>query len=169
VKITTTRFGEITVDERRILKMRGGILGFEHLREFILLIYEDGSPLWWLQSVEDPVLAFVVINPRIALPNYNPQLPASDLELLEISNYEDIALLSIVTVRSQPFRVTTNLRAPILINALTRTANQVVLDDGDYPIQYDLVAPGENQALSSDWEPAGTGRLVKLASSLALP
>lgn len=138
MKIETTRFGEIDIKESELIVMKGPILGFEHLSRFVLLIRDKATPLCWLQSVEDPSIAFVVINPRIIRPDYNPAILAEDLEIVGIKNSEDIALLVIVTVRSQPFRVTANIRAPLLINAETRTARQVVLDDPEYPIQYDV-------------------------------
>lgn len=139
MKIETTRFGEIDIKESELIVMKGPILGFENLSRFILLIHDKATPLCWLQSVEDPSIAFVVINPRIIRPDYNPTILEEDLKFMDIKNSEDIALLAIVTVRSQPFRVTANIRAPILINAETRMARQVVLDDPEYPIQYDVI------------------------------
>lgn len=139
MKIETTRFGEIDIKESELIVMKGPILGFEHLSRFILLIYDKATPLCWLQSAEDPSIAFVVINPRIIRPDYNPTILEEDLKFMDIKHSEDIALLTIVTVRSQPFRVTANIRAPILVNAETRMARQIVLDDPDYPIQYDVI------------------------------
>jgi len=119
--------------------MRGYILGFEQHKRFVLLTVENNTPLFWLQSVEDPKIAFVVINPRIVTPDYSPTIPEADLKSLDIQETEEITLLSIVTVRSDPFRATANLRAPILINTAKRWAKQVVLDDPDYRIQYDIL------------------------------
>jgi flagellar assembly factor FliW len=139
VEIDTTRFGKIRIKESEVIGMKGRILGFEQHKQFVLLTDEDNTPLCWMQSVEDPVLAFVVVNPRIIKPGYNPIVSEGELEFLDIKNSDDIALLAIVTVRSHPFRVTANLRAPILINAANRMANQVVLDDPDYPIQFEII------------------------------
>lgn len=140
MKIDTTRFGEIDINECELIIMRGPILGFEHLSRFVLLIHDKNTPLWWLQSVEDPSVAFVVVDPNIVKPDYSPAILAEDLESLDINKAGiSTALLAIVTVRSQPLRVTANIRAPILINADTRTACQVILEDPDYPIQYDLL------------------------------
>jgi len=155
VKIETTRFGEIDIKESELIVMKGPILGFENLSRFILLIRDKATPLCWLQSVEDPSIAFVVINPRIIRPDYNPTILEEDLKFMDIKNSEDIALLAIVTVRSQPFRVTANIRAPILINAETRMARQVVLDDPEYPIQYDVI---DNKAdMNKDLSETGGG------------
>jgi flagellar assembly factor FliW len=144
MKINTTRFGEIEIAESELIVMKGSILGFEHLNRFVLLIHDEKTPLWWLQSVEDASVAFVVVNPRFINPDFNPAISESDLEFLELTDSSEIAMLAIVTVRSQPFRVTANLRAPVLVNVKTRTGSQVVLDDPDYPIQYDILDNKDN-------------------------
>ncbi len=139
MEIDTTRFGKIRIKESELIGMRGSILGFEQHKRFVLLTAEDNTPLLWLQSVDDPAIAFVVINPRIVKPDYAPAISEGELGLLDIQRREEIALLSIVTVRSNPFRATANLRAPILINTSKRSAKQVILDDPDYPIQHDIL------------------------------
>jgi len=140
VKINTSRFGEIEVAQSECIVMKGAIFGFESRSRYVLLIQDNSTPLWWLQSVDDPGLAFVVADPCVLKPDYNPVIDAGDMAFLDIRTTEDIALLAIVTVRPHPFRVTANLRAPILINVVQRTANQVILNDPDYPIQYDVIS-----------------------------
>ena len=139
MKINTSRFGVIDVADSEWIVMKGSILGFEHLKRFMLLIHEENTPLCWLQSVDDPAVAFVVVNPRTIKADYNPDVYERDLKFLDIKDDNDIALLSIITVRSNPFRMTANLKAPILVNAANRMAIQVILDDPDYPIQYDIL------------------------------
>jgi len=139
VEIDTTRFGKIRIKESELIGMRGRILGFEQLKRFVLLTNDENPPFLWLQSADDRAIAFVVINPRIVKPDYVPAFSAEDLGSLDIQRTEEIALLSIVTVRSAPVRATVNLRAPILINASKRWAKQVILDDPDYPIQHDIL------------------------------
>ena len=167
MKINTTRLGEIEIAESEMIVMKGSILGFEHLDRFVLLIHEEKTPLWWLQSVDDPSVAFVVVNPRFINPDFNPAIFAGDLEFLDITNSDDLALLAIVTVRSHPFRVTANLRAPILINAAMRKAGQVVLDDPDYPIQYDILDNRDNFNTDLSEEGGKTGGLGRI--SLPVP
>lgn len=142
MEIQTKRFGRITVRESDFIVMKGSILGYEQLKRFVLLHPEEETPLWWLQSVDEPALAFIVVNPRVVNPGFAPTVTEEDLQLLGIRNPESIALLSIVTIRSDPCQiasqVTANLRAPILINAENRWAAQVILDDPAYPVQYDI-------------------------------
>jgi flagellar assembly factor FliW len=139
MKIESKRFGEIDINESEMIVMKGSILGFGHLKRFVMVIHDEKTPLWWMQSLDDPAIAFLVINPFIVMSDYHPSLLKEDTEFLDIKNNKDVVLLSIVTVRSQPFRVTANVRAPILINAATRMASQIVLDNPEYSIQYDVL------------------------------
>jgi len=136
VKISTTRFGDISIDEARIIKMREGMLGFEHLRRYVLLIQDEKIPFWWFQSIEDGSVAFVVINAFVVKPDYEPVISDDEVKLLEIASSENAVLFFVVTIRSDPFKVTANLKAPIVINAKKMLAKQVVLVEPDYPVQY---------------------------------
>lgn len=140
MKINTSRFGEIEATESAMLLMKGAILGFERHSRYVLLTHDPDTPLWWLQSVDDPDLAFVVVDPWVVKPDYDPAIDEEDLAFLHIQDRKDMILLAIVTVRSNPFRLTANLRAPILVHATGRTANQVILNDPAHPIQYDVIA-----------------------------
>lgn len=148
MNIITTRFGEILVDETKVIDMRGGILGFEHLKKFVLHIQDEKNPFWWFQSLEDGTIAFVVINPFIVKVDYEPVLDDNDARLLEIENAEDVVMLAIVTIRPTPFFVSVNLRAPIVINAKKRIAKQVVLEDTAHPVQYCLKSADSDKDVS---------------------
>jgi flagellar assembly factor FliW len=141
VKVSTTRFGDISIDETRIIEMKEGMLGFEHLKRYVLLTQDKETPFMWFQSVDDGSLAFVVIHSFVVKDDYEPVISDSDVRLLDIPSSpapEDIVVLSTVTIRSDPFRVTANLRAPIVINAGKMLAKQVVLVEDEYPVQYPL-------------------------------
>ena len=138
MNLETTRFGTIDFDEDMIIEMRGPILGFDHLKRYILLKQDEKTPFSWFQSVEVGSLAFVVMNPQIIKADYEPEIDDSDVELLEIEKADDVILLSIVTIRSAPMLISANLRAPIVINSKKRLAKQIVLEDPDLPVQYEI-------------------------------
>jgi flagellar assembly factor FliW len=138
VEFSTTRFGNIIVDESRIITMRGGILGFERLKRFVLLTQHDNIPFSWFQSVDDGSVAFVVTNAFMVKGDYSPVLSDSEVELLEIASVEDVVPMVIVTIRSEPFEITANLRAPVVINIARRLARQIVLQDSDYPVRFSI-------------------------------
>ena len=139
MRLSTTRFGDIDIDESRTILLKAGILGFEHLKRYVFLVQDEEILFWWFQSVDDGSVAFVVINPFIIKPDYKPIIQDNDVELLELESHEDVILMSIVTIRSDPFKVTANLKAPIVINLKKKLAKQVILDKSDYPIQYSIV------------------------------
>ena len=164
MKMVTTRFGEIDIDETRTIEMiGGGILGFERLKRFALMLQDEKTPFLWLQSLEDGSVAFVVMNSFVADPDYAPVIDSASQALLEIEKPEDALLLSIVTIRNSPFRVTVNLKAPLVINLKTRRARQIVIDAPDYPIRHDLAlktaARGEVPAAGSE-----PGKLREIAA-----
>ena len=139
MRLSTTRFGDIDIDESRVILMKGGILGFEHLKRYVFLAQDEEILFYWFQSLDDGSLAFVVINPFIINPEYKPVIQDSDVELLEVELPEDVILMSIVTIHPDPFKVTANLKAPIVINVKKRVGEQVILDEGNYSIQYPIM------------------------------
>lgn len=139
MKIPTVQFGEIDVDPSRIIDMPGGIPGFEHLRRYVLLTHRENHPFLWLQAVDDGRIAFVVVNPFLFQVSYEPEIPDDVVRKLSIGKEEDVVVLVIVTIRKDPFRLTANLRAPIVVNGKNRRGMQVILEDHEYPIQFSLL------------------------------
>ena len=145
MKLETTRFGVIDFDENMIIEMKGPILGFERLTKYIILKQDEKNQFNWFQSIEDGSLAFIIMNPQVIKPDYEPEINDADVSLLEIEKPEDVILMSIITIRSNPALISANLRAPIVINFRKRLAKQVVLDNSEHPIQHEipLVKSGE--------------------------
>jgi flagellar assembly factor FliW len=115
-----------------------GLPGFEPLKQYALVTEEDQAPFSWLQVVNDPTLAFVVISPFDVLPEYQPDIPQEDVEFLEISSPGDVLLFGIVTLRGQG-RATVNLKGPIVVNRHTNRGKQVVLANAAcYQLQHPL-------------------------------
>ena len=149
MKVSTVRFGDINIDESRIIRMAEGMLGFEHLKKYVLLIPDDKNPFWWFQSIEDGAVAFVVISSFAVKPDYTPVISDDNIKLLEIVAPEEPVLLSAVTIRHDPFKVTANLKAPIVVNPARLLAKQVVLVESDYPVQYPVT---DRKTISKDKE-----------------
>ena len=82
--IETTRFGQVEVDEQSLLTFPQGVLGFESIQEFCLLEHKPGSPFLWLQAVENPALAFVVINPFDFIADYDLTISGADISHLQL-------------------------------------------------------------------------------------
>ncbi|HOD53991.1 MAG TPA: flagellar assembly protein FliW [Candidatus Cloacimonadota bacterium] len=143
MKAYTTRFGEIEISEETIISFPNGILGFPDQTNYALINTDDNSPLKWLQSLEDPTLAFVVTNPNLFKPDYMVDAYRKDLADINVQDAEDVLVLVIVTVPKDPSKMTANLKGPILINTQNRLAKQLVIDNNDYEIKYRLLSDDE--------------------------
>ena len=126
MKIKTARFGELEIDEEKVIQMPDGMVGFRENR-FMFLNPEKG-PFCWLQAVENPELAFVVVDPTLFVPEYRVKLTQDEYDRLQLSADDEIVLLSVVTMARDPRQITMNLQGPIVINPTRMIAKQVVLE-----------------------------------------
>ena len=116
----------------------GGILGFESHRDWLLIANPDELPFQWLRAHDNPRLAFLVLPPSLAKPDYKPDVSAGDVAFLELNDSEDALVLNVVTLRDhQP--ATINLKGPILLNRRTLIGKQIVpVNAADYSVQHPL-------------------------------
>ena len=115
-----------------------GILGFEQMKNYLLISNPDEEPFRWLQVKDNPALAFIVIKPFLVAPDYHPDIPEPDVQFLGLGAPEDAALLNIVTLHG-PNRATVNLKGPIVINRNTGIGKQVVIANAaEYSVQHPL-------------------------------
>jgi flagellar assembly factor FliW len=133
IKLKTPRFGELEVPRENVIHMPGGVLGFPSCKDYILVPHKENSPFLWYQSLDDPALVFVVINPLIFKPDYDVPISPALMESLGAEKIEELELLAIVTVpKDRPQDMTANLLGPIVIDPVKRLAKQIVLDPERY-------------------------------------
>lgn len=108
------------------VRMPNGMLGFEEIKDYVLTNNPGEHPFAWLQVQDNSSLAFVVIDPFVALPDYQPDIPQADVEFLKLKQADDALLLGIVTIHDEQ-RATVNLKGPIVINRHTHIAKQVII------------------------------------------
>lgn len=138
--IETERFGPVEVEENRLIHFIKPILGFENSHRYILLDHADDSPFKWLQSADEPELAFVVTNPKFF--NIDYEFALSDEQAAEIllEEAEDALVVTIVNIPPEnPSKMTTNLLGPVVINQKLRKAMQFVLADSQYTTKVRLI------------------------------
>lgn len=135
MKINTSRFGIIEIDEQKNLYLPHGIPGFVE-REYSIVVLEQHLPFLWLQAVKTPDLAFVIADPFIFFPDYKPVINKADKEFLGLKD-DDMIIYSITVVKEGPL-VTMNLLAPLAINSRTNTGKQVVLEGTDYTVRHEV-------------------------------
>jgi flagellar assembly factor FliW len=147
MNVQTTRFGSIEVREDSVLTVVDGMLGFSGCSRFTLMDDEIGEPFKWLQSLEIPSLAFVVIEPALILPNFHFSVKREQIKHLEVDTVEDLQVYVIVTMSGNILDVTVNLQGPILINKKNRLGQQLVLNDPNFSTRHPLFTnQPENEA-----------------------
>lgn len=141
MKIKTKHFGEIELDKDKIITFDDGIMGFEEYKRYTILfdIDEGKKPtISWLQSVEEAGLAIPVINPLYIRKDYNPTVEDEYLNSLGEFTDENLLVLLTVTIPSDITQVSANLKAPFVINSDTRKGIQVIVENNDYPVRYNI-------------------------------
>ncbi len=139
MKKINSRFGEIEYDPATTLTFPEGLIGFKDLREFIVMPNEKDGPLFWIQSVEDPQVAFVLTDPTNFFLEYSVVADETERQKLHLEDGEEHFVLSVVTVH-QDRSVTLNLQAPIIYAARPNRALQVILDKSEYQVRTPLPA-----------------------------
>ena len=137
-EIETREFGQIEIKDDDIIEFPKGLPGFPEEDEFVLLPLNDESPFIIMQSVNEPGLAFVTIEPSTIIDGYDFELSDSTQEMLTLKSHEDVGVLLIATTKEQVDDITVNLAAPVVFNINERLGRQVILDDENYPVKYRL-------------------------------
>lgn len=138
--ILTKIFGEIIIDDDKIIQFPNGIIGFPELTEFTLVHDEEKGTdsIHWLQSIQEPAFAMPVMDPLIVCPDYNPEADDELLNVLGTIVPEELLVLVTVTVPSDLTKMSVNLRGPIVINAAEKKATQIIVEGEEYPVKFPI-------------------------------
>ncbi len=148
--VRTTRFGTVTIADDRAITFSKGILGFPKHTRFCLLEPADDACFYWLQSIDDPGLAFVVTDPALFVKEFSVPVRAEQMEELGLASLEDAQVF--VIVNKVEDTLTGNLQGPLIINTLQRTAEQFVLAEKRWSTRHPLLklaATAANRAMSA--------------------
>ncbi len=140
MKINTRQFGEVEIDEQKIVNMPIGIPGFRDQKRYVFLQKEETVPFLLFQCMDDPNLSFVVLDPIKILPEYT--IEKNDLEKMVSWDFEtdEISCFVIVTIpNGNPEKMTANFLAPLVINNRRREGLQLVLQNSAYSHQHQLL------------------------------
>ncbi|MEE9170189.1 MAG: flagellar assembly protein FliW [bacterium] len=144
IKVKTRRWGEIEIDRDELVVFERGIPGFERSSQYALLQSEDTLPFYWLIGIEDPDLAFVLIDPQLFMPEYKPKLYESDLLELRTEGQDNLVLVAIVTVAADPSRSTANLQGPLLINTSKKLGKQIIVANEEFSTRHPIIKTDRN-------------------------
>ena len=140
MQIMTKIFGEIMIDDDKIIQFPNGIIGFPDLTDFTLVHDEDKGTesIHWLQSIQEPAFAMPVMDPLIVCPDYNPEVDDELLDVLGKIVPEELLVLVTVTVPKDLTKMSVNLKGPIVINAAEKKALQVIVEGDEYQVKFPI-------------------------------
>jgi len=131
VRSLQTRFGEVTYNTKKVVHFPEGLLGFERLRDFIVIPNKNDDVLFCFQSVEENHVAFLLINPALFFPDYRVPVSTVVKDKLGIGTNDPYFVLTTITFH-QDETVTLNLLAPVIYTPKTDRAVQIVLEGSGY-------------------------------------
>ena len=142
MQINSRLFGEIDVEADKVIDFKNGLIGFEEHHKYALIFdaeKESSKSIMWLQSMEEPELAFPVADPTHICSGYNPVVEDELLESIGgIDKPEDVFVLVVLTVPSDLTKMTANLKAPLVINTDTRKGCQIIVNNEEYQVRYNV-------------------------------
>ncbi len=150
MQVRTTRFGDVEIAEDRVITFPKGLLGFAERTRFCLLEPADEACFFWLQSLDDPSLAFVVTDPSFFVSDYSVPIRADQLQELALPNLDDAQVFVIVNKVDQT--LTGNLQGPLVINTLNRQGEQFVIAEKRWTTRHPLISvdvPAQKSAAAS--------------------
>lgn len=141
MKADTRMFGEIDIPDDKIIHIEQGIIGFPDMQNFTLIFdveKDDKNTIMWLQSMDDGCFAMPVLDPKLILSSYAPNVDEEMLKPLGELKDEDVYLLTTITIpHGHIEEITMNLKAPFIINMANNKGCQLIVED-DYPVKYKI-------------------------------
>ncbi|MCK4872230.1 MAG: flagellar assembly protein FliW [Phycisphaerales bacterium] len=137
MNVETTRFGTVEIEDDRVITFPNGLLGFAAYRRFCLLRPNDDGVFFWLQSLEEPSLAFVVTDPSVFVPDYVVPIRPEQMQSLGLRSIDDAQVL--VIVNKQDDHLTGNLQGPVIVSTISRLGEQLVLAEKRWTTRHTLV------------------------------
>lgn len=134
--INTIYFGEVEVDENKIIVFDEGLLGFPELKRYLFMEDEGESPFCWLQSIDDKDVVFPIMDVSNYIADYEPVVDSEELERLGEAADDELMVYTIAVIPDNIEDLRVNLKAPVVINLNTLKAKQFVSNNDNYPIKY---------------------------------
>lgn len=136
--VMTKAKGLVEVSQDRLLTIPEGLFGFEDYKNFAL-VDSDYEPFIWLQSTDEPNLAFLIVDPFLICSSYETDIDDDSLAKIGIKNPEDIIIMTIVTVPADGSAITANFQGPLVINKNNRQCMQVILNDNRWSTKVNII------------------------------
>jgi len=138
MELITKYHGVREYKDEDIIIFKKGLPGFKELKKFIIFPLESNEVFSILHSIEDTEVGLVLVSPFTSLLDYEFNIPDSYTKELQISKIEEVLVLTTVTLNSNIKSMTTNLKAPIIINIKEKLGEQLILDNDKFKIKQPL-------------------------------
>lgn len=141
MRIKTRIFGEVEIEDSKIITFEKGIVGFPDMKRFALVHDEEKgvqAGIRYLQSMEETEFAMPVMDPLQVVPDYNPEIEDELLKPLGSLQPENLLVFVTVSVPKDITKISVNLQAPIIINADERKAAQIIVEGSDYKVKFPI-------------------------------
>lgn len=148
--VRSTRFGELEVPADSVITIPSGLIGFPRHQSFVMIDHKP--PFSWLHSVDDPNLAFVVVDGFQFGERYSVKPPIGDKDT-DLQEGDEYAILVVVTVRPNAADTTANLKAPIFVNIKNKRGVQIIFDDPRLSTRFPLWEAEDAGAASGPADP----------------
>lgn len=151
ISIETSRFGTVEVPSDKVITFPGGIPGFEGLKSYVLLDHDAEGLFKWMQSVDDPDIAFLLTLPDVFIPDFT--LPKKGVQISNIGlkeSEEPVLMVMVCVPVGDPGFITLNLKGPIVFNDNNMSAMQCIVDDDDFPCDYKVSISQESAEASAE-------------------
>ena len=140
MEFLSDRFGKLSYDEGEVIRFPQGLVGFPDMTRYFLYADERIAPLAWLHSLDDPALAFLVVDPFLFYKDYEVQVKLPIALRRQMGEQADLRVLCIVTIRTDFAASTVNLLGPLVVNARNRNGWQIILEDENLSTRHRLFA-----------------------------
>ena len=138
MELLTKAKGKIDITEDHLITIPEGLFGFENYTKYAL-VDSDYEPFIWLQSCENPNLAFLIVDPFLICPEYESDIDDESLAKIGVQSPEDIIIMTIVTVPHDGSNITANFQGPLVINKKNHKCLQAILSDNKWSTKVNIV------------------------------
>ena len=132
MNVDTYLFGQVDVNAEKVITFPNGLVGFESSKRYMLVHEEDqaAAASYTLQSLDDPALAFQIVDPTSLGFNYELALTDAENALLQTPMAEDVVVMQVLYKQEEDGKagICPNLRAPLVINTRARVGLQKVME-----------------------------------------
>ncbi|MBF0447591.1 MAG: flagellar assembly protein FliW [Magnetococcales bacterium] len=130
MEVQGTRFGTLQVNDEEIIRLNGGLMGFPLSDRYVMFPYSNDSCFFWLQSIDEPEIAFIVINPFDFFNDLVFEVADEDAANIDLERGEDVEIFTLVTIPDgSPEEMRTNLAGPVVVNVKNRQGRQILVKE----------------------------------------